>query len=88
MLKEIRSNLGDTLADLWLPISFILTYALWLLDWYQKGEFKTLSDFIAGLVLAVIASAFTFWVTAIGLLLLMVPVMIVRYIIRRSRSGK
>ena len=82
---SLRERVGGTVADLWLPVSYLLTYVLWLVDWYYAGEFKTVGDFIGGLILAVLVSAMSFWIVALGLLLLCIPVLLVAAVIKRLR---
>lgn len=56
-------------------ISFLLTFVLWFYGFYDTTD--SFGDIFLDGVVAVIFSIFTYWIVALGLALLMIPVRIV-----------
>jgi hypothetical protein len=64
--------------------SFLLTFVLWMVSFWP--EIAGIGDFLVSAVIAVIASAFTFWIVAIGVLILAIPVRILINMVRDLRK--
>lgn len=64
--------------------SFLITFVLWMIESWPSVH--GVGDFLASAIVSVLASVFTFWIVAIGLLILSVPVRILMRLVTDLRK--